>query len=108
MGFRNVELAEAWTVLGYDSDVVFRTIASLPRDRRTAAAKDMLDRAKKSARRIMAVSHPDRGGDQAKFMAASDAIRTIEANTEDFEAKMKEFISKAEEAVGKRIFIVKD
>ncbi len=105
MGELNIE--EAWKILGRDFDIVLATIGSLPRDRRIAAAEKILEKAKKIARVEAARHHPDKGGDPARFRAIWEAVKVIERSTEEFKLKMVEAERVREEKREKGTFIVR-
>jgi hypothetical protein len=93
----------AWTTLGFDAQEVVSKLSRLPRSQRVDAARQELEAARKSAKRLLAAHHPDRGGDPEKFKRVKEALETIERETEVFAQKMAE-MDTAEET-SKRPFI---
>jgi hypothetical protein len=78
----------AWTTLGFDYTEVRSDLVNTPKGDRVEAVKNKLDEAKKMARQLLALHHPDKGGDPKKFRRVSEAIQSIEATTEEFTRKM--------------------
>jgi len=81
---------EAWSVLGKDPARVFSRLASLPRSGRAAAAAEDLSEARRIAKSLMAVHHPDRGGDPKEFRRVNDAIISLESYMEEFSRRLAE------------------
>ena len=95
----------AWTTLGFDVQQVMTKLAKVPRSQRVEAARQELEAARKSAKRLLAAHHPDTGGDPDKFKRITEALQSIEAHTEAFAQKMAEVDSLDEERASKRPFI---
>ena len=102
-----LDIPSSWKKLGFDFVAVMSELSSLPRKERVPRAREMLESAKKKARSLMGKHHPDRGGNEAEFRAVAEALRTIEDATDEFEKKMSRFVSDAEVAASKKVFIVK-
>lgn len=100
-----MNLAEAWIKLGFDPDQVYKSISSQPRDLRIAKAYEMLDEAKRRSKKLLGINHPDTGGDPVQFRSITEAIKIIEAETSNFEIKMKERLKEIEEKSKKSIKI---
>lgn len=95
----------AWTTLGFDAQVVISKLARVPKVQRVAAARQELEIAKKSAKRLLAAHHPDTGGDPEKFKRIVEALQALENHTEEFARRMSEVEKADEERLSKRPFI---
>lgn len=95
----NLSLREAWLILGRDPEKVATAVAS-SKDQ-GAAADAELARARKAAKKLMALHHPDRQGSPESFTLARTALEVVEAKT----AKFKEMLSRGEERRGSAVFI---
>jgi hypothetical protein len=95
----------AWTTLGFDSGEVILKLTRVPRAQRVTAAREELEAARKSAKRLLGAHHPDTGGDPEKFKRVMEALQTIERETEAFAQKMAELDVAEEEMASKRPFI---
>jgi hypothetical protein len=95
----------AWTTLGFDSREVIQKLFRVPRAQRVEAAREALEDAKKSAKRLLGAHHPDTGGDPEKFRRVKEALETIERETEVFAQKMAALGTAEEEMASKRPFI---
>jgi len=96
---------EAWTILGKDSKKVLQRLASIPRAQRVEAAEQDLEEAKKIAKKLRGVHHPDRGGDTEIFKRIGAALEALEYHTEEFKRKMKLFEDQSAEKESRRVFI---
>jgi hypothetical protein len=94
----------AWTTLGFDAQEVLSKLSRLPRAQRVEAAKQELEAARKSAKRLLSAHHPDRGGDPEKFKRVQQAMQALETHTEEFALRMAE-ADKIEEEKLKRPYI---
>ena len=95
----------AWTILGFDAQAVILKLVKTPRAHRVEAARQELEDARKAAKKLMALHHPDRGGDPEKFRRVAEALQAIETETEEFARKMVEVQASDEERASKRPFI---
>src|SRR5512135_3172187 len=95
----------AWTTLGFDAREVISKLARLPRSERVEAARQELEMARKSAKRLLAAHHPDRGGDPQKFNRVQEALQALELHTDEFAKRMAEADKENEEKAAKRPFI---
>ncbi len=95
----------AWTTLGFDAQAVLTKLAKTPRSQRVAAARQELEAARKSAKRLLASHHPDTGGDPEKFRRIQEALQALEEHTNIFAQKMIEVEQAEEEKASKRPFI---
>ncbi len=102
-----ISAKEAWTVLGFRAEEVFSRLQKLDRSLRVAAAKEDLEMARKAAKKLLALYHPDTGGDPERFKRINEAVQTLEKSVEDFEGRMKEVEKKAEERLEKRSVFIK-
>ncbi len=102
-----ISAQEAWTVLGFRAEEVFSRLQKLDRSLRVAAAKEDLEMARKAARKLLALHHPDTGGDPARFKRVNEAVQTLEKHVEDFETRMKEVDKRAEERLESRPVFIK-
>jgi uncharacterized protein (DUF342 family) len=106
-----MNVSDAWTVLGKDWNSIAETLSSLPdAAARIQATESLLIDAKKLAKKLMAVHHPDKNpGDfdaAARFQRVKDALLTIEDNTESFKAKHESMKARAEQRAASDGFIV--
>jgi hypothetical protein len=85
-----MRVSEAWAVLGIDFAQVVARLRRYPKEHRVAAAEVELDRARGTARKLMIVHHPDRGGDPEKFKKVGIALRSLEYHHAQFVGRMKE------------------
>lgn len=97
-----MNISDAWLVLGKDWSSIVRDLSSLPDSAsRVQAAETLLENAKKLAKKLMAVHHPDTNPGDAeaaeRFRRVKDALTTIEANTEAFKTKYEEMKARAEQ-----------
>ncbi len=92
---RPIPAQNAWLILGKDPEAVF---AAIPRAERAAAAAEDLVEARKLAKALMALHHPDRGGDPEKFRMVGRALASIEEHVDGFSRALAE----AERAAGLR------
>ena len=95
----------AWTVLGFDFKDVITRLIQTPKSKRVEAAHKELEEAKKTAKQLLALHHPDRGGDPEKFKRVNEAIQSIEAHTAEFSKKMIEVLISDEDRASKSPFI---
>jgi hypothetical protein len=95
----------AWTTLGFDAQEVLLKLVRVPRTRRVEAARQELEAARKSAKRLLAAHHPDTGGDPEKFKRIGAALQALEEHTEEFARRMAEVEKADEEKAAKRPFI---
>jgi len=95
----------AWTTLGYNFPDVISRLISFPKSQRVAAANTELELARKAARQLLVLHHPDKGGDPEKFKRVNEAIQSIEAHTYEFAKKMVEVMASDEERTSKNSFI---
>ncbi|HEY8094995.1 MAG TPA: hypothetical protein VIE65_02735 [Methylobacter sp.] len=92
---RDMELSEAWNVLGEDPENIFQELTSKPDvQSRIASAKDFLKMAERVARILMKAHHPDLNQSdpraQLRFRRVQKAIQTIRVKTTDLEKKALE------------------
>ena len=85
-------LEDAWKTLGEDPGEVMSRISGLPtRQERIAAVEKALEDARKIAKKLSAVHHPDKNpGDQssaARFKRVQEAVDTIAYHTEQIKKK---------------------
>ena len=88
---------EAWKLLGKDPQVIMGILQGSPSPQGKAqVAKDILEIARKLAKKLMAKNHPDLNQDDPtainRFKQIQAAISTIEINTEEFQHKVKRVI----------------
>jgi hypothetical protein len=95
----------AWTTLGFDAQEIISKLSRLPRSQRVDAARQELETARKSAKRLLAAHHPDRGGDPKKFKRVQQALQALEEHTEEFARRMAATDKEDEEKAAKRPFI---
>lgn len=103
-----MNLYEAWRCLGKDPESLYKKLSGLPREARVDAAIEALEEAKKISKKLMAVHHPDRGGDPESFRMIGEALSIIESNTNEFKSKMLDFLNQAKEKQNERIIIVRN
>ncbi len=81
-----LSLRDAWLVLGREPKRVAAAIKA--RADRVAAADELLESARRLARRLLGLHHPDRNpGDpeaRERFDLVQEALSVVEAGTEDF------------------------
>lgn len=83
-------LPQAWGVLGEDfKGLLTRIKAHEDTKERIDATDRAFQNAKKIARKLMGKHHPDRGGDQHKFLEVQKAIESIEYHTEELITNFK-------------------
>ena len=103
-----MNLYEAWRCLGKDPESLYKRLSELPRESRVNAALEALEEARKTAKKLMAVHHPDKGGNPDSFKMVGEALSTIELNTQEFERKMKDFLNEVKEKQNKRVIIMRN
>ena len=89
-------LYEALDTLGLDPTSYFAALRASDRHTRMKLAQDILERAKKTSRILLAQHHPDKGGDPAKFRSIGMAYGLLEKDTNAFIVKMKKIIEERE------------
>ena len=82
-------LHEAMANLGYNSSEHFKKMMALSRTQQMEMAQSFMEEAKFRAKKLMAKHHPDRGGDQEKFIRVTNSMDTIEAETKHFLSAIK-------------------
>jgi len=106
-----MNVAGAWAALGKDWDSIVKELLGLPdAASRVQAAEKMLMDARKLAKRLMAVHHPDKNpGDveaTKRFQHVKEALEVIESNTESFKANYETLKARAEQRRESDGFIV--
>jgi len=97
---------EAWKILGKDAGRIILSVAEIPLKSRAEALKNILEDARKTAKKMMVESHPDRsGGNPDQFKKIGEAIRALEFYTAEFEKSVELRIRQLEEAADKRVVI---
>lgn len=79
---------EAWKILGKEPQKIFARLASIPKINRQSAVTEDIIEARKLAKALMAIHHPDIGGDPKVFRRVNDAIMSLEICTEDYIQKL--------------------
>ena len=83
-----MSINEAWETLGVNIEKIYDILSSTPRLKRGDAAKSEYEKAKKLARDIMVINHPDKNPDdknaENKFKRIGEALRSIEIYTNEF------------------------
>jgi len=81
-----LSLRDAWLVLGREPRKVAAFIKA--RSDRVAAAEELLGSARRLARRLLGLHHPDRNPEdpeaRERFDLVREALAVVEAGTEDF------------------------
>lgn len=98
----SLSLRDAWLVLGRDPEKVATAVSS-SKDQGEAAEAVLLE-ARKAAKKLMALHHPDRQGSPESFALARDALAVVEEKT----AKFKEMLSRGDGRRGSAVFIEVD
>lgn len=93
----SLSLRDAWLVLGRDPEAVAEAVGS-SKDQ-GAAADAELETAKKAARRLMGVHHPDKNGSPESYALVQEALRTVEEKTARFKASLEEVRERRGDAV---------
>ena len=96
-----MNVASAWTTLGKNWDDVVHDLTALPdAASRVQAVESLLIEARKLAKRLMAVHHPDKNpgdlGATKRFQHVKDALEAIELHTQLFKDKYEEMKARAE------------
>lgn len=88
---------EAWIILGKNPKSIINSIMAHPLSDRVRIIDEVLDQAKKIAKRLLAQNHPDVNNNscesERKFKAIQLAIRSIEHHTEQFKEKANSIIA---------------
>jgi hypothetical protein len=106
-----MNMANAWAVLGKDWDAIVRDLSLLPDSAsRVQEAERLLADARKLAKKLMAVHHPDKnpGDSEAaeRFQRVRGALETIESNTESFKNSYGAMKARAEQRAASDSFII--
>jgi len=91
----------AWKILGSDPDKIFSAIAQNDDHGKIDAAQQLLILAKRKAKKLLIINHPDKGGDRHKFSEVNKAIDHIEKSTDSFVKKLR-FKITSQQASAKR------
>jgi hypothetical protein len=97
-----MNVADAWTILGKDWDALVRDLQALPDSAsRVQEAERLLIDARKLAKRLMAVHHPDKNPDDLeatkRFQRVKEALEIVESNTALFKAKYEALKTRVEQ-----------
>jgi hypothetical protein len=88
-----IPIEEAWSILGVDYQKIYHILSSKSKSERGETARLEFEKAKKIARSIMVVNHPDKnpGSQEAedRFKLAASALASIEAHTDKFIESLK-------------------
>ena len=88
-----IPIEEAWSTLGVDYQKICYILSQKPKSERGEAARLEFEKAKKIARSIMVVNHPDKNpGDleaENRFKLATNALASIEVHTNEFIESLK-------------------
>ncbi len=88
---------QSWANLGFNPDEVYLNLSNCPLSEKGQLAVQFLEKAKKSAKLLLAKYHPDKiNGDQRKFLIISESIQIIEKETEVFLEEIKYKIKEKE------------
>lgn len=102
-------VGDAWRILGEDPGRVVSEIRSAPKASRADVAERLLERAKRTARRMMIQNHPDKNpgdpGAQRRFVAIQRALSSLEEHTSEFRKKLSERIAADEDRNSRRVRI---
>lgn len=106
-----MNIMDAWGVLGEDWISIVQNLSNLPDiSSRVHATECMFMDAKKSAKRLMAVHHPDKNPRDSKaaerFKRIQEALQTIEHNTKLFRDKYEEMKKRSEQRAASDGFIL--
>lgn len=106
-----MNVASAWAALGKDWESIVKDLTVLPNSAsRVQAVETLLLEAKKLAKRLMALHHPDKnpGDPEAtrRFQHVKTALETIESNTETFKNSYEIIKTRAEQRRESDGFIV--
>jgi hypothetical protein len=106
-----MNMANAWAVLGKDWDSIVRDLSSLPDSAsRIQEAEKLLADARKLAKKLMAVHHPDKNpGDleaAKRFQRVQEALEVVESSTESFKNSYEAMKARAEQRAASDSFIV--
>jgi hypothetical protein len=97
-----VNVAEAWSTLGVDWDRIAAKLMAMPDfASRVSATENLCSDAKKIAKKLMAVHHPDKnpGDTEAadRFNRVKQALETIEKSTESLKESYEKMLAKAKD-----------
>ena len=100
-----MKLYDALKILEMDPDLYLNDLKKADRKSRVRLAEEMLEKAKKKTRILLAKNHPDVGGDERKFKLINAAIDFLEQDTSIFVSKMTQIIEEHENRSKNQVFI---
>ena len=97
---------EAWKILEVDSKTVFQHLSATPNNLKIMVADKQLKLARKLARNLSALNHPDTGGNPKKFILIQSALSSLEFHIENFKKRMEKLLEDEETKISKKsVFI---
>ena len=100
-----MNLIDSMKILGLDPDTYFIVLEQVSRADRVKIAKDMIIRAKAHCRNLLALHHPDKGGNPLKFKMVNEAHSSFLMQTEEFIRKIEAKIEETRDINDSRILI---
>ena len=101
-----MNLYDAIKNLGFNPESYFMLLKQSGSQAKIDLANELLEKARKRYRTLLAANHPDTGGSTEEFKKINNSFLFIESETHDFIKKMKSIIEESEERASKRVLII--
>jgi len=100
-----MNLSNALKILGIDHNAYFKKLSESSRKDKIVLVQETLETCKKNGKTLMAMHHPDKGGDVKNFKLINESLSVISMESEAFTLKMEQLIIQQEEKSSGRVLI---